>query len=378
MSELERIWGANHPVIISGGDAKVDVEIGSCELEVLMDHVLSEEQSTGNGDWSWIYTNIQQLINHAQPLVGPNFTSVFSKANHFMNLATGRHNLAWACMAGALDEVMNKRTAAPSTVWPWKDEWAVEVGGANHGRCVANNNYDALRRWSHWLGKPLGLAERVVNAADFDPVNSLIANSDFDTSPVGTWQTNRASVSHELAAGVTANNKSLRITPNVNNSYPPQIGACWAQLPGVALQASSDYTLCMALRSDGWRMIQITLGNLNTLQFYVRRGWNTVVLPWRQNNAQTSNLRIACGVSKEEILVDRLYLFKSYGAAVRRKFERGIAVLKYDNLQRTVDLGGTYNHLLGTQDPAMNNGAKGVTSVTFTANQPDGCLLITP
>ena len=77
-------------------------------------------------------------------------------------------------------------------------------------------------------------------------------------------------------------------------------------------------------------------------------------------------------------LVDQVYLWPIYGGAVRREFERGVVVAKCDSRPRTIDLGGTYDHLIGTQDANANNGQKGVTSVTMNAAQPDARFLIKP
>lgn len=79
-------------------------------------------------------------------------------------------------------------------------------------------------------------------------------------------------------------------------------------------------------------------------------------------------------------LNQRGYLGQATGAPVklasgvwRRDFERGIALLNGSGGSKTVDLGGTFRKLTGTQDPTVNNGAT-VASVSIPDN--DGLILL--
>jgi hypothetical protein len=79
-------------------------------------------------------------------------------------------------------------------------------------------------------------------------------------------------------------------------------------------------------------------------------------------------------------LNQRGYLGQPTGAAVklasgvwRRDFEHGVALMNGSGSSKTVDLGGSFRKLTGTQDPTVNNGAT-VSSVSIADN--DGLILL--
>ena len=60
-------------------------------------------------------------------------------------------------------------------------------------------------------------------------------------------------------------------------------------------------------------------------------------------------------------------------AVWRRNFQNGIVLRNYTGSAQTVNLGGTFRRIRGTQAPSVNNG-QSVTSVSLPAN--DGLILL--
>jgi hypothetical protein len=57
-----------------------------------------------------------------------------------------------------------------------------------------------------------------------------------------------------------------------------------------------------------------------------------------------------------------------------RKYTNGIVVCNGTSVSQVVNLPGTYRKFAGSQQPAINNGATGLTTVTVPAK--DGLLLL--
>jgi hypothetical protein len=82
------------------------------------------------------------------------------------------------------------------------------------------------------------------------------------------------------------------------------------------------------------------------------------------------------GVGRRGYLGQPLGAYKTLAEDVhRRDFQNGIAINNSSSETRTVDLGGRFTKLKGTQDPALNNGST-VTSVTIPPQ--DGIILLKP
>ena len=82
------------------------------------------------------------------------------------------------------------------------------------------------------------------------------------------------------------------------------------------------------------------------------------------------------GVRKRGYLGQAVAAYKKLRAGVyRRDFQRGIAINNSSDETVTVNLGGTFTKLRGTQAPSLNDGSN-VTRVSIPAQ--DGIILLKP
>jgi hypothetical protein len=255
---------------------------------------------------------------------------------------------------------------------PWWDEYAVDVvpGSPNYGRAVASDpqNEAAIRSHSGWMGFPLGPRERIYDLAAFAPGRSLIADGSFDANITG-WSGSNVTVNRDTAERLEGSG-ALHISKQISHSES-ETGAS-ASGPTVSLKSGVEYTLAFAVKSSAARTIQVAVGS-ETEQFYVPDGWSRQVFTFKATG--TSNrLKLNVGRESTDLWIDSVYLFEGNADVFRRDFDNAVVIVNATPSSRTVDLGGAFQRIRGTQDP-INNGAS-LTAVTVAPY--DTAILVRP
>ena len=256
---------------------------------------------------------------------------------------------------------------------PWYDEFAVNVtpGSPQYGHAVARNatNESAIRSHLGWLGNPQGRHTRIYDDAKFASNKSLVGNGTFESNLNG-WSGTFVNVSRDTSSKMDG---SASLRASAMTSYKADIPTARVKGPLVATVKDKQYTLVFAARSSAVREITASVGTKSN-RFIIGPQWGRVVMTFKAKS--TGNQRIVFGVGREALATwfDSVYFFEGNANVLRRDFENGIVIANATPSQRTINLGGSFLRIKGTQD-GINNGAT-VSSVTI---KPwDAAILVRP
>jgi len=225
-----------------------------------------------------------------------------------------------------------------------------------------------------WLGRPLGPAHaRALATPD------LLASSFGDAaSPASTpWDLTTAAPTMATLVREQAAEAHVSVTA-------PRGSAPWSvKLTRgiVAVAADMPYTLSFRARGLAGQRIEVLLQQKSAP--YAIRASAQVALDasWRRYSvavpAGASDPVLAAqfnlGASHGDTWIDSVRFQQGDANVWRRDFTGGAALLNGTNTAQTVEVGPGYRHILGTQDPTINNGAS-ATSVTLGPH--DAVLLV--
>jgi len=225
-----------------------------------------------------------------------------------------------------------------------------------------------------WLGRPLGPARaRVFTTPD------LLASAFGDgTSPAPTpWDLTTAAPAMAMLAPGQAAEAHVSVTAALG-SAPWSVKLTRGM---VAVAADMPYTLSFRAKGSAGRRIEVLLQQAAAP--YVIRASAQVVLDtsWRRYSVAIPDgasdpalaVRFNLGASRGDVWIDSVRFQQGDTNVWRRDFTGGTALLNGTNAAQTVEVGPGYRHILGTQDPRINNGAP-TTSVTLGPH--DAALLV--
>ena len=352
---------------VCGGDSKCGFEDGlGSEMELALDGASNENGTSPPIFATEFYGAFQNVLTHTPHSTGPCVTDLMSKVDPQAYPAAKRFNIAMSCWLHTFYSFLNGNRS-----FQWAQEGAVELDNANHGRCVASTDPTTILANINWLGAPTGRGKRVISdLTAVEAVNSVIANGDFSSTPVGSWSGTGGTLSWDEAKGHTSNGKSLRFSPNITASTASLLGS-YVQAPAHDFVDGTDYTLCFVMDTEDFRFFNLTAGSLNIgVKPIIRPNkWNKLVFSWRQSgNMSGSRIRINVGSQNEDIWLDQFYLFEGvWAGTVERDFTNGKIVANGGPVARSsIPLGGTYEYLTNTGDDHALAGT-GVTEVTIPA-----------
>ena len=263
--------------------------------------------------------------------------------------------------------------------------------GANngHGR-MWFDEYDNAGAGTGYLGQPLGAAraavplstsDRLGGTGSFDDLHQisfwhLSASGDAGFSGTTTLDT------VQKASGAASARMSITSAPG-----NPAARVVLYHTPMAPLSAGTTYTLTFNARADPPRNIRAWLQKAGTGTQYVsfesKPGSPDVPLDtqWRNyecigvsSGSDTSTLNFGFGQSTGSVWIDDVKLQAGVRPEVyRRDYVGGVALVNPTNSPVTVNLGGTFRKIKGTQAPLVNDGSL-VTSVTLPAM--DGLVLL--
>ena len=257
----------------------------------------------------------------------------------------------------------------------WFDEYAVDVtpGSSTYGHAVASNpnNESQVRAHRGWLGKPLGLRKRLYSDTQFAPSRSRLQGGTFE-SGLGGWTGKAVSVSRETSpSNVRDGSGALRAS--APSSYKVDLWLAQIRSPKVSLTANTEYTLVFSAKASKLRQIGVSIGGHNET-YMVGPDWHRYVMPFKPNQSTNDFIRFNVGRESTQVWLDSVYVFAGNPNVFRRDFDNGISVTNATPTTKTINLGGTFKRIQGSQD-SVNNGAT-VSSVTLPAY--DSALLVRP
>ena len=246
----------------------------------------------------------------------------------------------------------------------WWDEYSVDL---STGAAVpVSAGLNALAAHTGYLGQPLGGPQRLS-----DPT----AGANLMTG--GTWRI-------VTSGGGAATHTVSGTTVTVNITSPGTDAAnVTLQYGPVSLVSGQEYTLSFWGKADNGRMgidlvreVDISVNDGGG-----KLGGGSLTGSYRQyfidfvSSTTTSSGQVKFQVGGEEgtVWIDRAGLYQGAADLFRRDFDNGIVITNGTWQSQTVALGANFRKILGTQDPAFNNGAT-VSSVTLAPH--DAIILL--
>jgi hypothetical protein len=282
--------------------------------------------------------------------------------------------MALGLMFDGTSSFQNSGASVEPDVFRWWDEMAVDLTpGTNYGKAVVKTDTAGLRAAKHWLGQPLGDYERVYTAADLEEADAL-------------WETKGSSYTGWTGTNTTGANDTVTVYEGTN-SLKVTLGASFSRTyiananiispTPVSLTSGQPYAMCFAVYAPQPMSIRPRLGTLGAYTaLRVPAGWSKHVVMFYAASTGNHDVWFECGMSYSPFYLDQIMIFNEELNLFRRKFENGIAIANASPSSAAIDLGGTYDRILGTQDATHNSGATGETSITLAAW--DGMLLVVP
>ena len=241
----------------------------------------------------------------------------------------------------------------------------------SYAECIPASDTAGIRANKNYLGFPTEGPLRKFDSS-FARGNAIYSRQ-FDTLG-GITGTGGATPSLSQTAPFIGAN-CLQITNTAPTDLTPTSAS--VRIPGQALTPGQDYVFCFKSRSTLYREFQVNIAGYQTNRFGSpgKDVWVPHVFCFRAKNT-ASDIVFYCGADGAEFYLDDLQIFTGNVDVFSRKFDNGIVLANLTRSPVTFDLGGTYQHISGLQDPAGTPGGAPVTSVTVPAR--DGRFLIVP
>lgn len=263
-----------------------------------------------------------------------------------------------------------------STAHPdvWYDEFAVytDTSSSNYGEAVPRNATDEseIRKNSGWLGSPKGTYTRIYNTNAFSASASLVSPGTFDSNISG-WTGTNVNISRDTGSKIDG---AASLKAGSHTKYQKQLSGAQIKGPTANLSKNTWYTLVFSAKANNHRNIKANVGGYGE-RFYVGKTWRRYIMSFKAPASGNQRITFAIGEENIPVSFDSVYLFKGNANVFRRDFDNGIVVVNGTGQSTTINLGGTFQKIRGSQDPNFNNG-QSLNSITLAAY--DAAVLIRP
>ncbi|NJL71344.1 MAG: hypothetical protein HC888_06890 [Candidatus Competibacteraceae bacterium] len=220
------------------------------------------------------------------------------------------------------------------------------------------------------MGKPLAHFVRHYSDAEMALAND-ISNVD------ATSGTNPLSMSGcsggRVSSGGPEDEAFWRYT---QTSFSQNYSACSVNKTTTGLTVGQWYTVVIAMRSDRYRRVEANIAGSSQSNGNHPIDDEWLYYPYNFKATATSqNIRISFGAMLGRLDIGAWYILPGRSQAFSRDFERALILANpsSDSYTFTLPVGATYQRLLGTQDPDVNDGSE--VSGTITVPPRDGIIL---
>jgi hypothetical protein len=237
------------------------------------------------------------------------------------------------------------------------------------------DEYDNAGAGRGYLGQPLGTAYPAMTGEE----STVIFTSDFsDPASQDVWEL-WADEEVGNSANLLLEDGAARIDIGAANGEDWQVSLLAYNVP---LETGAEYTLTFSARADVERpltaWLQMDHDPWTTWLYFDESALTT---NWQQftltgiagGTDNAAQLIFGLGQQTGTVWIKDITLKKAGLPVYRRDFEGGVVIVNASSQPQTIDLGGTYVKIDGTQDRSVNDGSV-VTSVTVCAY--DGVILL--
>jgi hypothetical protein len=255
---------------------------------------------------------------------------------------------------------------SPYQSW-WYDEYAVDLGTGRSSTSIQHTG---------WLGRALGPYHQMIWVGS---APDAVTNPDFETDVTTGWNfSSHAAVGATRAQDTSTSatgGASLRVTIPVSN--PVVWYATVATTGTVPMVAGRIYSATFWARASQPRTVEVVatlpVGALAAATVSIGTSWAQYQVALRPGSSGSAGLGFYLAGANGEVWLDDCHLQEGATTLYRRDFQNGIVLVNPSSQALTAPLGREYRRILGTVDPATNDGAP-VTAATVGAR--DALFLI--
>jgi len=237
------------------------------------------------------------------------------------------------------------------------------------------DEYDNAGAGKGYLGQPLGPARLAV--APLTTPDLLGGDGAFDTTAqLAAWSVNLSGTGYAATKALDAGAARVDITASAGQDNMLSL------VHPVAVTSGTAYTLTFRARADRplnatWFISSPARALSAYYSFTFGTGWSTYEFPCTSLGTDPAAvLRFMLGTGVGTVWIDDVRLQAGTHPDVwRRDFAGGVSLVNPTDSPVTVDLGGTFRKIKGTQAPLVNDGSL-VTEVTLPSK--DGLVLLRP
>jgi hypothetical protein len=257
---------------------------------------------------------------------------------------------------------------APYHTW-WYDEYAVDVASGRTATDLAHTG---------WLGQPLGSPYQMVWVGS-NP--DLVSNPGFEQDITSGWSMGlfapaQATFQRDTTTAAVGR-ASCHIT--VTATGPSPWDANYTTTSALAVTAGGTYAVTFWARSSAPRVVPIYAsyvgggGDVGHVAVWVDATWRqyqVIILP---TESRAVVLGFFLGQQVGDLWIDDVHCQQGATSVWRRDFQNGMIMINPGTTPLTVPLGATWRRILGTVDPATNDGSS---ITTVTVNPSDATFLL--
>ena len=367
LEERVRALVGDRPVLTNGADANWDLINGTCVERF-------PEQTTTPAQWR------SRVFGTQVPYAGANYFAGLSglKPNYSNIITYDQDDPNAALSAATWKPDYRKMRFGLTTALLGDGLYAYDLGTWNRGdvpQLQWFDEYDNAGAGEGYLGAPLDDAQRVsTTVASADLLNG---DGAFSTSTqLAAWTLNSAEAGYAGTKSLDAGAARVNVTS--------ALGEAWKLtfLHPVQVTAGTPYTLTFRMKADRPSDVQI-FAQISSSPYTIPLNyewveadteWRTYTITATSSSTLSPSLRFALGSATGTVWIDDVKLTAGATSEVwRRDFENGVALVNASESAVTVDLGGTFRKIDGTQDRTVNDGSA-ISSVTLPAK--DGIVLL--
>jgi hypothetical protein len=278
------------------------------------------------------------------------------------NLRRARFGLASAAL-GSGYAVFGPSARAPRPMpyhMYWYDEYGVDL---TTGRSSPNLAHTG------WLGQPLGPYSQIIWLGSGQ---DAVVNPDFETDVATGWNFN-ASVPATLARDASTaavGSASAHVTVSTASSVTWAVAFnSTGALPVLAYQ---PYSATFWARASAPRNITVAASTFAETDIPVTTAWSRYQVTLVPQTSGSASVQFFLAETAGDVWIDDVHFQPGVTNVYRRDFQNGIVLVNPASQSMTVDLGRDYRKILGTLDPATNDGS----TVTQTTVPPSDALFL--
>ncbi len=257
-------------------------------------------------------------------------------------------------------------TVYPYHAW-WYDEYAVDL---------ATGGSSAQMQHTGWLGQALGPAYQMIWVGS---APDACTNPGFETNVSSGW-----TFFHTVPSTLTRDTTDAALGSASAHVTVPTAGAVpWeitcTSLGSINVTAGLEYSATFWVRAATPRRARVAAGRatgggeFTSRRFDLTTSWTQVQVTLVPPGSGAATLQFQLGGEAGDVWLDDVHFQPGVTSLYRRDFQNGIVLVNPSGSPLTVPLGNPYRKLLGTADPAVNDGSV-VTDATVAAS--DALFLI--